>query len=97
MAIVYLDRTATGFLVMVVSGSKTKSQAFTDLAEANRFAINKMGKRGTIIDSTSMTPHQQDAIRRRDDKARDQNQTHNAQPPKPKKSAAKRFQRVRSA
>ena len=57
---VYLDRAEDGgFTVRVLSGARgDRTIAFTERAEAVAFAQAKMGRNGTILDTTTMTAKQ---------------------------------------
>lgn len=73
MANVYLDRTDDGnFSVRVMTGAYgDKTKTFATHADAEAFAIAKMGKRhGMILDTTSLTPEQLAAHREKQERIR---------------------------
>lgn len=71
MAYVYLDRTEAGlFSVRVARGlSPMKTKIFENYAEADAFALSKMGRAGCVVDTTRMTPEQLAAHHERERRA----------------------------
>lgn len=65
MAHVTIDRTDDGkFSVLVLTGIVgRKTKIFDTHAEAEAFAISKMGRRGMVIDNGNLTPEQRGALR----------------------------------
>ena len=60
MAHLFLDRTDDGqFSVVIMAGSATpKTKIFSTYSEADAFAVSKMGRSGSIVDTTRMSPEQ---------------------------------------
>ncbi len=60
MAHIYLDRTRDGRItVRVLNGTPSETtEIFADRAEAEAFAMSRMGRQGVIVSSLDMTPEQ---------------------------------------